>query len=84
MPKLWVDKKLYSVEAEVRDYAEKLEAENERFKKGFPLYVILKNKGHFTPPEVLQQISEITGVEYKPGHLISAIVRELEQALKEA
>ena len=33
MPKLWVDKKLYSVEAEVRDYAEELEIENERLRK---------------------------------------------------
>jgi len=40
MPKLWVDKKLYSVEGEVRDYVEKIELdllaqlkENKRLKE---------------------------------------------------
>ena len=41
MPKLWIDDKMYSVEAEVRDYCEKieerikkLEAENKKLIKG--------------------------------------------------
>lgn len=58
---------------------------DERIKQlevGIDLYITLLRKEQFTPPEVFEKISKITGVEYKAGHSISAIIRDLEQVLK--
>ena len=55
--------------------------ECQRLLLGFKLYVILRNKEQFTPPDAMEQISKFTGVEYRQGHRISSIIRDMEIAL---
>jgi hypothetical protein len=55
--------------------------ECDRLRKGFRLYVILRNKEQFTPPEIFEQISNFAGKPYQGGHLISKVVRDMEIAL---
>lgn len=58
-----------------------IESENKRLREGLRLYIALRNKKQFTEPKVLQEISEITGKEYKEGHSIGGIIRDLEGIL---
>lgn len=53
----------------------------QRLRKGFKLYVILRNREQFTPPDVIEQISKFTGKPYQVGHLTCKIVRDMEIAL---
>lgn len=55
--------------------------ECQRLREGLGLYVILRNKVQFTPPDVMEQISRFTGVEYQQGHLISSVIVDMEIAL---
>ena len=56
MPKLWIDKKLYSVEGEVRDYADALEEENAKLKEALE-NLINNHPGqlHKNKPTTLQE-----------------------------
>lgn len=58
-----------------------LQAKLERLKEGIRLYIILRAKEQFAPPDVFVDISKFTGKEYKAGHLISCIRNDLEQEL---
>lgn len=69
--------------AEYMEQVKTLEAKVEGLKEGIRLYIILRNRAQFTSPDVIEEISKLTGKEYKPGHLISHIEDDLEQALKE-
>lgn len=67
-----------------QEYVEKyeqLQAKVKRLKEGIRLHIILRDREQFTPPGVIKAIGKFTGKEYKAGHLIFYIKRDLEQEL---
>lgn len=49
---------------------------------GIILYIELNKHRQFTKPATIKKISKYTGIEYKPSHIIGAIILDLEKALK--
>ena len=64
---------------------EELQAENKRLKEGIELYMILKERQQFTPIETMRKIEKYLNKKViGKGYLISSLVREMKQALKDA
>lgn len=54
----------------------------EELEKGIALYIEISRYRLSTPFETIQKISKITGIKYEEGHIVSAIIKDLEQVLK--